>query len=61
MPGGLIEDKIKNFIDSLSAEQISVAKEIMFFISSRDLINKVKKIYEQPNTDANNVSIDQKQ
>ena len=59
MPGGLIEDKIKNFIDSLSAEQISVAKEIMFFISSRDLINKVKKIYEQPNTDANNVSIDQ--
>ena len=44
MPGGLIEDKIKNFIDSLSAEQISVAKEIMFFISSRDLINKVSFI-----------------
>lgn len=58
---GLIEDKIKKIIDSLSAEQISVAKEIMFFISSRDLTNKIRKIYEQPtDTDASDVSIDKK-
>jgi hypothetical protein len=51
---GLIEEKINNFIESLNEEQVSLSKEILFHFANKDLINKVKKIYEQPtgtNTD----------
>lgn len=56
--GITIESRIKEFIDSLSPDQISIAKEIMFHISSRDLINKVKKIYEQPKPNTGNFTSD---
>ena len=53
----MIEQKIKKFIDSLSPEQIEMAKSIMFSFSNRDLINRIKKIYEQPGTDTNTSNI----
>ncbi len=52
-----VEQKIKKFIDSLSPEQIEMAKSIMFSFSNRDLINRIKKIYEQPGTDTNTSNI----
>lgn len=52
-----VEQKIKKFIDSLSPEQIEMAKSIMFYFSNRDLINRIKKIYEQPGTDPNTSNI----
>ena len=54
---GKIETEITNIIDSLSPEQIVSLRKILFQITNKDLINKVKKIYEQPNSGAGSSDI----
>lgn len=57
-----VEERIKAFINTFSPEEITVAKRIMFYITNKDLINKVKKIYEQPKpTDTGDIATDSEQ
>lgn len=57
----MIGDKIDKLIESFNEEQVSLSKEILFHFANKDLINKVKKIYEQPNPTKRNVATDRKQ